>query len=126
MATTPKRTAFMGRRSSANRAGENDGSGSHRKKDRTYAGVYPQDSQAAGSFDQGTTAVIKRIKNIWFVSFKNINSRMTKTFANESDAKRFARSKNGPTDQIYAGTINPHKPKRTITSAQIVDWLEEG
>jgi hypothetical protein len=75
--------------------------------------------------------VIKRIKDIWFVSFRNIrmeehdHSRMTKTFANEFDAKTFARSKTGPTDKIYAGTINPHKPKRTITSEQIVNWLEE-
>jgi hypothetical protein len=75
--------------------------------------------------------MIKRIKNIWFVSFQNIrieehdHSRMTKTFANESDAKQFARSKNGMTDKIYAGTINPYQPKRTITSAQIIDWLKE-
>jgi hypothetical protein len=50
---------------------------------------------------------------------------MTKTFANESDAKKFARSQNGPTDKIYAGTINPFQPKRTITSAQIINWLDE-
>jgi hypothetical protein len=48
---------------------------------------------------------------------------MTKTFANESDAKSFARSKNWT--NTYAGTINPYRPKRTITSAQIVDWLGE-
>jgi hypothetical protein len=73
--------------------------------------------------------VIKRIKDIWFVSFQNIrivahdHSRMTKTFANESDAKSFARSKNWT--NTCAGTINPYRPKRTITSAQIVDWLGE-
>jgi hypothetical protein len=75
--------------------------------------------------------MIKRTKHIWFVSFQNIrieehdHSRMTKTFANESDAKKFAKSKNGPMDRIYAGTINPYQPKRTITSAQIINWLDE-
>jgi hypothetical protein len=75
--------------------------------------------------------MIKRVKDTWFVSFKNIrieahdHSRLTATFATELDAKRFARSRNRTTDKIYAGTINPHNPKRTITPEQIFDWLGE-
>ena len=74
--------------------------------------------------------MIKR-KDTWFVSFKNMRidardpSRATATFATELEAKQFARSRNLATDKIYAGTINPHNPKRTITSEQVLDWLGE-
>jgi hypothetical protein len=26
---------------------------------------------------------------------------------------------------VTAGTLNPHRPKRTIAEAQILEWLEE-
>jgi hypothetical protein len=29
------------------------------------------------------------------------------------------------TQHVTAGTLNPHLPKRTIASAQILGWLEE-
>jgi O-acetylhomoserine/O-acetylserine sulfhydrylase-like pyridoxal-dependent enzyme len=76
--------------------------------------------------------LIKRTKHTWFISYKNEriessdHSRLTETFANEFDAKSFARSKIRGTKDIYAGTINPHHPKQTILPKQIIDWLSEG
>jgi hypothetical protein len=71
----------------------------------------------------------KPAKHRWFVSYKQLTSlrhaRATETFANEIDAKRFVQSKMSEKD-IYAGTINPHRPKRTVTSHQIAGWLDEG
>jgi hypothetical protein len=29
------------------------------------------------------------------------------------------------TPKVTAGTLNPHLPKRTIASAQMLEWLEE-
>jgi hypothetical protein len=29
------------------------------------------------------------------------------------------------TQNVSAGTLNPHLPKRTIASAQLLQWLEE-
>jgi len=38
---------------------------------------------------------------------------------------RVARAKLVDTLNVSAGTLNPHLPKRTITAAQILEWLEE-
>jgi hypothetical protein len=73
--------------------------------------------------------MIERAKKLWFVSFKKVDARreharQTETFATEIEAKHFARSKLD--DRLmFAGTINPHRPKRTISPGQIADWLEE-
>ena len=50
--------------------------------------------------------------------------RATRTFKDESDAKRFAHEviKNGWS--ATAGTLNPHAPKKTIASTQILEWIE--
>jgi hypothetical protein len=74
----------------------------------------------------------KRSKGTWYVSFepkervgKRSLARATETFRNEHDAKAFARAKVADGSNVNAGTLNPHVPKRTITSRQVINWLEE-
>jgi hypothetical protein len=50
---------------------------------------------------------------------------LTETFANEREAKQFARAKIGAAQNLTAGTINPHQPKRTVPSTQVPDWVDE-
>ena len=71
-------------------------------------------------------------KRKWYVSFepqgpvgKRSQARATETFRNEQEAKAFARAKLAEGLNVNAGTLNPHLPKRTITSKQILDWLKE-
>jgi hypothetical protein len=66
----------------------------------------------------------------WYVSFelpreKRKHARGTETFPNEREAKIFARAKLAESQKVSAGTLNPHVPKRTIASAQMLDWLDE-
>jgi hypothetical protein len=66
----------------------------------------------------------------WYVSFelppgKRGHARTTETFADEREAKEFAKAKLVDTPNVTAGTLNPHLPKRTIASKQIVQWLEQ-
>ena len=69
----------------------------------------------------------------WYVSFEPIKlptgkrafSRATETFRSELEAKDFARQKLTETQSVSAGTLNPHLPKRVISTAQIIEWLEE-
>jgi hypothetical protein len=73
--------------------------------------------------------MIKRTKHVWFVSFKKLGSvrdytRQAETFASELEAKNFARARIDDKN-MYAGTINPCRPKRTVSSHQIADWLDE-
>jgi hypothetical protein len=75
----------------------------------------------------------KRSKDTWYVSFefkerlleKRSQTRATETFRNEQDAKAFARARLAEGLNVNAGTLNPHQPKRTITSKQILDWFKE-
>jgi len=75
----------------------------------------------------------KRSKGTWYVSFefkeqvlgKRSQARVTETFRNEQDAKAHARARLAEGLNVNAGTLNPHLPKRTITSKQILDWLKE-
>ena len=75
----------------------------------------------------------KRSKDTWYVSFefkerllgKRSQTRATETFRNEQEAKAFARARLAEGLNVNAGTLNPHLPKRTITSKQILDWLKE-
>jgi hypothetical protein len=74
----------------------------------------------------------RRSKGTWYVSFwsneragKRPQPRVTEVFQNEQDAKAFARAKLAGGSNVNAGTLNPHLPKRTITSMQILDWLNE-
>ena len=68
----------------------------------------------------------------WYVAFEqqmrkrgDTRARATETFPNEREAKKFARAKLVETQKVSAGTLNPHLPKRTIASAQMLKWLEE-
>jgi hypothetical protein len=75
----------------------------------------------------------KKSKGIWYVSFEPKEHlpgqraliRKTETFRNEQDAKAFAKAKLTDGSNINVGTLNPHLPKRTITSRQLLDWLNE-
>ena len=74
-----------------------------------------------------------RRQDTWYVSFeqkrirpaKRAFSRATETFRSELEAKEFAKQKLTETQNITAGTLNPHLPKRVIPSAQMSQWLEE-
>jgi len=71
-------------------------------------------------------------KMSWYVSyiasgnmFDDRVHRSTKTFASEDEAKEFARTRVRAGDQtLIAGTINPVLPKRVISSASIMAWLD--
>jgi hypothetical protein len=75
---------------------------------------------------------LKKSKGTWYVSFwsnervgKRGQPRVTEVFQNEQDAKAFARAKLAEDLNVNAGTLNPHQPKRTVASAQTLDWLNE-
>jgi hypothetical protein len=74
--------------------------------------------------------------DIWYVSYRsNITPkrdggerrcvRATRKFKAEADAKRFAREIIESGWSAIAGTLNPHTPKKTIASTQILDWISE-
>jgi hypothetical protein len=71
----------------------------------------------------------KRSKGTWYVSFEvaglRAKTRISESFQTEGEAKTFARAKLAEHSYVAAGTINPHLPKRTIASAQLLDWLDE-
>jgi hypothetical protein len=72
-----------------------------------------------------------RPQGSWYVSFrsppgrKRSFARATETFANEREAKQFARAKLLDTLIINAGTLNPHLPKRAIAPVHVPEWVEE-
>ncbi|MBR0957069.1 hypothetical protein JQ566_06875 [Bradyrhizobium japonicum] len=68
----------------------------------------------------------------WYVTFevqrrgilpRQRSPRETRTFTTEHDAKVFARAKLDEGLSVFAGTINPHLPRRLIPSACIQAWL---
>jgi hypothetical protein len=71
----------------------------------------------------------------WFVTFeirkrgllhkKERSPRETRTFATEAEAKIFAQTKLEEGLVTFAGTINPHSPKRLIVSRDIAGWVVE-
>ena len=70
----------------------------------------------------------------WYVTFevrkrgilpKQRCPRETRTFVTEAEAKAFARSKLDEGLTVFAGTINPHTPKRLVPSSQIYTWLAD-
>jgi hypothetical protein len=75
----------------------------------------------------------KKFKAKWYVSFEpkgltkgtRTHSRLAETFPSEQDAKAFAKAKLADGSNINAGTLNPHLPKRMISSKQVLDWLNE-
>jgi hypothetical protein len=78
----------------------------------------------------------KRVReaDIWYVSYRsNImpkrddqaprSVRATRKFKAEDDAKRFAREVIESGWSAIAGTLNPHTPKKTVSSREILDWI---
>ena len=69
----------------------------------------------------------------WYVSFeekkvqpvKRTFLRKTITFRTEAEAKKFAKQKMTEAENVSAGTINPHVPKRIISPSQIAGWSDE-
>ena len=71
----------------------------------------------------------------WFVTFeirkrgllrkKERSPRESHTFATEAEAKMFAQTKLEEGLVVFAGTINPHSPKRVVLSRDIAGWLVE-
>jgi hypothetical protein len=72
--------------------------------------------------------------DIWFVSYRtNIMprrddgerrcARATRTFKAEAEAKQFAAEIIKDGWSAIAGTLNPHTPKKTVASTQILDWI---
>jgi len=51
---------------------------------------------------------------------------MTETFRNEQDAKEFTKTRLTDSANVTVGTLNPLVPKRTVSSKQVLDWLDEG
>lgn len=74
------------------------------------------------------------LPDIWYVSYRsNITpqhdseerrcARAARRFKTEADAKQFAEEivRNGWS--AIAGTLNPHKPKKTVPSSKILAWI---
>ncbi len=71
---------------------------------------------------------------IWYVSYRaNITPkrddgerrpvRATGKFKSEAEAKQFAQEMIKQGWSAIAGTLNPHAPKKTVASTQILDWI---
>jgi hypothetical protein len=62
----------------------------------------------------------------WFVSYDTVGSthhqRMTRIFQSEDDAKRFAMRMWAERKFPLAGTLNPHQPKRIVSSSGVASW----
>ena len=69
-------------------------------------------------------------KATWYVSFAVRDpdtthrrfARQTRTFATEQEARAFAQGLLDQTNDISAGTINPHTPRCVIAPKAIADW----
>jgi hypothetical protein len=72
--------------------------------------------------------------DIWYVSYRsNIEPRRdqkerrcvraTRKFKDEAEAKRFAQEIIESGWSAIAGTLNPHTPKKTVASTEILDWI---
>lgn len=72
-------------------------------------------------------------RDIWYVSYrsnimpKRENAdhivRATRKFKDEAEARRFAQEVIEKGWSAIAGTLNPHTPKRTVSSTRILDWI---
>ena len=76
--------------------------------------------------------VIKKNSNTWYVSIclpdqekTGHYSRRSRSFASESEAKRFAAAKIAAGVDVSAGTLNPVTPRRTVAPSEIGEWLSE-
>ena len=72
----------------------------------------------------------------WYVSYRaNITPkrsdgerrsvRATRRFKSEAEAKQFAQKMIKEGWSAIAGTLNPHTPKKTVASTQILDWIAD-
>ena len=72
--------------------------------------------------------------DIWYVSYRsNITpkrdnrerrlARATRKFKDEAEARQFAQEIIEKGWSAIAGTLNPHMPKKTVASTQILDWI---
>jgi hypothetical protein len=70
----------------------------------------------------------------WYVTFevqkrgvfpKRRSPRLTTTFDTEAEARVFARAKLQEGLIVFAGTINPHVPRKLINSHNIAAWAAE-
>ena len=72
--------------------------------------------------------------DIWYVSYRsNITPkrddeesrcvRATRKFKTEAEAKQFAQEIINNGWSAIAGTLNPYKPKKTVSSTQILKWI---
>jgi hypothetical protein len=72
--------------------------------------------------------------DIWYVSYRsNIApkrdseerriQRATRKFKAEAEARQFAQEIIEKGWSAIAGTLNPHTPKKTVASTQILDWI---
>lgn len=79
--------------------------------------------------------LVRAMTPTWYVTFdvrkrgtlpKLRSPRETRTFATEAEAKAFVRAKLDEGLAVFAGTINPHLPRRLIPASDISSWLAEG
>ena len=70
-----------------------------------------------------TWSVTFEIRKRGLLHKKERSSRETRTFATEAEAKTFAQARLEEGLVVFAGTINPHSPKRLILERDIADWL---
>ena len=72
--------------------------------------------------------------DIWYVSYRsNITPqrdskerrcvRASRKFKAEADARQFAEEIIAGGWSAIAGTLNPHTPKKTVSSTRILDWI---
>jgi hypothetical protein len=66
------------------------------------------------------------LANKWYVSFvpEGRKRRTGKTFETENEAKAFALQVLARGLALRAGTLNPHLPKRTISSCDAKMWAQ--
>lgn len=78
--------------------------------------------------------MVRAMTPTWYVTFeirkrgtlpKQRSPRETRTFTTEAEAKVFVRAKLDEGLVIFAGTINPHLPRRLIPASDITTWLAE-
>lgn len=73
-------------------------------------------------------------QDIWYVSYRsNIAprresgerrcARATRKFKAEAEARQFAQEIIESGWSAIAGTLNPHTPKKTVSSIKILDWI---
>lgn len=79
-------------------------------------------------------SLVRIMMPTWYVTFeirkrgtlpKRRSPRATRTFATEAEAKEFVRAKLNEGLPVFAGTINPHLPRRLVPASNVTDWLTE-